>query len=150
MKKLILSALVLIVFIIYVLHVNSGSEAGSTITANTPGIIAPSTSTSGSSASASSHTGSYKNGTYTGSVADAFYGNIQVQATISGGRITDVVFLQYPSDRRTSQMINSQAMPLLKEEAIQAQSAQVSGVSGATASSGAFIQSLQSALQQAS
>jgi len=59
--------------------------------------------------------------------------------TISGGKITDVVFLQYPSDRRTSQMINSQAMPLLKEEAIQAQSVQVSGVSGASATSGALF-----------
>jgi uncharacterized protein with FMN-binding domain len=70
--------------------------------------------------------------------------------TISGGRISDVQFLQYPNDRRTSQMINSQAMPILKQEAIQAQSAQVSGVSGATATSGAFIQSLGNALQQAS
>ena len=149
MKKFLLSALVFIIFIIYVLHVNSGGGDVSAITANTPGIITPSTSGLGSPASVSSHTGSYKNGTYTGSVADAFYGNIQVQVTISGGKITDVVFLQYPSDRRTSQMINSQAMPLLKEEAIQAQSAQVSGVSGASATSGAFIQSLQDALSQA-
>ena len=149
MKKFLLSALVLIVFIIYVLHVNSGSEGASTITANTPGIIAP-TSTTRVTNSTTPNTGRYKNGTYTGSVADAFYGNIQVQVTISGGRITDVVFLQYPNDRRTSQMINAQADPMLAQEAIQAQSANVSGVTGATASSGAFVQSLQSALQQAS
>jgi uncharacterized protein with FMN-binding domain len=150
-KKFLLSALVLIVFIIYVLHVNSGGEAGSTITANTPGIIVPSSAGSTTVTTVSTvYTGSYKNGTYTGSVADAFYGNVQVQVTISGGRISDVQFLQYPNDRRTSQMINSQAMPILKQEAIQAQSAQVSGVSGATATSGAFIQSLGNALQQAS
>lgn len=93
--------------------------------------------------------GKYKNGTYTGSVADAFYGNLQVRVTISSGNITDVQFLQYPSDRSTSVYINSQAMPLLKQEAIQAQGANVSGVSGASASSQAFVQSLQSALSQA-
>jgi len=94
-------------------------------------------------------TGKYKNGTYTGSVADAFYGNLQVQAVISGGRITDVIFLQYPNDNSTSQYVNSQADPMLKQEAIQAQSAQVDIISGASASSQAFQQSLADALAQA-
>ena len=92
---------------------------------------------------------SYKNGSYTGSVADAIYGNVEVQATISGGKLTDVTFLQYPSDRTTSVGINSQAMPYLKQEAIAAQSAQVNIISGATATSQAFAQSLTSALAQA-
>jgi uncharacterized protein with FMN-binding domain len=92
---------------------------------------------------------SYKNGTYTGAVADAYYGNLQVQAVISGGKITDVIFLQYPSDNRTSQYVNSQADPMLKQEAIQVQSAQVDIVSGASASSQAFQQSLADALSQA-
>ena len=91
----------------------------------------------------------YKDGTYTGSSADAYYGNIQVQVSISGGKITDVQFLQSPGDNGTSRMINSQAMPLLKQEAIAAQSAQVDIVSGASDSSQAFQQSLASALQQA-
>lgn len=93
--------------------------------------------------------GAFRDGAYTGSVADAFYGNVQVKAVISGGRISDVQFLQYPNDRSTSIEINSQAMPYLKEEAIQAQSANVDGVSGATQTSRAFIESLQSALNQA-
>lgn len=93
--------------------------------------------------------GKYKNGTYTGSVEDAYYGNIQVQAVISGGRITDVVFLQYPNDNSTSQYINSQAMPLLKQEAIAAQNAQVDIISGASATSPAFQASLANALAQA-
>lgn len=91
----------------------------------------------------------YKDGQYTGDVADAYYGNIQVKATISGGKITDVVFLQYPSDRSTSVFINRQAMPYLKQEAIAAQSGNVDIVSGATLSSQAFIQSMNSALSQA-
>ncbi|MFI5265170.1 MAG: FMN-binding protein [Candidatus Levyibacteriota bacterium] len=91
----------------------------------------------------------FKDGTYTGNAADAFYGTIQVQTVISGGKITDVVFLQYPNDRSRSIAINTFAMPNLKQEAITAQSAQVDIVSGATDSSNAFIQSLSSALSQA-
>jgi len=60
-----------------------------------------------------------------------------------------VQFLQYPSDRNTSIRINSRAMPILKQEAISAQNANVNIVSGATDSSQAFQQSLASALSQA-
>lgn len=91
----------------------------------------------------------YKDGSYTGDVADAFYGNIQVQAMFQNGKIIDIQFLQYPNDSQTSTEINTRAIPSLKQEAIQAQSAQVDIVSGATQSSQAFIQSLQSALKKA-
>ncbi len=93
--------------------------------------------------------GMYKDGTYTGSVEDAYYGYIQVQVSISNGRISDVSFLQYPNDNGTSIYINSQAMPILKSEAIQAQSAQVDIVSGASDTSMAFQNSLANALSQA-
>ncbi len=93
--------------------------------------------------------GKYKNGTYTGSVADAYYGNIQVQAIISNGKIANVTFLQYPNDNRTSLSINSQAMPYPTQQALQAQRAQVNTDSGASDSSAAFRQSLQVALNQA-
>jgi uncharacterized protein with FMN-binding domain len=72
-----------------------------------------------------------------------------VKATISGGKLTDVTFLQYPNDRNTSVYINQQAMPQLRAEALQAQSAKVDGVSGASDSSAAFVQSLASALAKA-
>ncbi|MDR3642837.1 MAG: FMN-binding protein [Candidatus Doudnabacteria bacterium] len=93
--------------------------------------------------------GQYTDGQYTGTVADAYYGNVQVKVTVSGGKITDVIFLQYPSDRSTSRYINGQAMPYLKQEAIAAQSASVDIVSGATDTSQAFQQSLAAALAQA-
>ena len=91
----------------------------------------------------------YKNGTYVGSVADAVYGNIQVQITITNGLLAKVNFLQYPNDQQTSIGINQFADPLLAQEAIQAQSAHVDIVSSATQSSQAFIQSLQAALTKA-
>lgn len=94
-------------------------------------------------------TGKFKDGTYKGSVEDAYYGNVQVQAVITGGRLTNVVFLDYPQDRETSREINGQAMPILIQEAITAQSAKVDGVSGASATSPAFVKSLTNALNQA-
>lgn len=91
-----------------------------------------------------------KDGTFVGPTVDVRWGLVQVQATVRGGQLTDVQFLQYPRDRRTSQRINSQADPWLQQEAIQAQSANVDIISGATLTSEGFAQSLQGALDQAS
>jgi uncharacterized protein with FMN-binding domain len=74
---------------------------------------------------------------------------LQVQASISGGRIVSVKALQYPADRRTSQRINNQALPELQSEVIAAQNTRVDIVSGATLTSEAYIRSLKSALGQA-
>lgn len=93
--------------------------------------------------------GQYTDGSYTGTPADAYYGTVQIKVVITNGALADMQFLQYPSDRDTSRYINSQAIPLLFQEAIQAQSAQVDGVSGASFTSQAFKQSLASALTQA-
>ncbi len=93
--------------------------------------------------------GQYADGEYVGPVTDAWYGYVQVKAVVQNGKVTDVQFLQYPNDRRTSQQINSIAMPYLTQEAIRAQSARVNLISGATLTSRAFVMSLQSALQSA-
>lgn len=136
MKKFFLSSFVIVTFLFYALHERIQSTEGSNVIAPAVGL-------------AKNANGIYKNGQYTGDVTDAYYGNVQVKVIIGGGKITDVVFLDYPHDRRTSVMINTQAMPYLKTEAIQAQNANVDIVSGATATSQAFVQSLQSALAQA-
>jgi uncharacterized protein with FMN-binding domain len=93
--------------------------------------------------------GQYRDGTYTGTKADSYYGIIQVQAKVAGGRLADVRFLMYPKDQKTSQQINEQAIPKLRSEAIKAQSAKVDSVSGASDSSAAFSESLGVALSQA-
>lgn len=92
----------------------------------------------------------FTDGTYTGPVTDAYYGLIQIQASIQGGRLTTLKVPKYPSDRRTSIRINRQALPMLRDEAISAQSANVDIISGATLTSRAFIQSLGGALKKAS
>lgn len=91
----------------------------------------------------------YSDGQYTGQAADAYYGNVQVKAIIQNGKLTDIQFLDYPQDRSHSVRINQAALPILKQEAIQTQSAQVQIVSGATDTSQAFQESLGSALSQA-
>jgi uncharacterized protein with FMN-binding domain len=93
--------------------------------------------------------GQYKDGTYTGPKVNVFYGLVQVQATVKNGQLADVQFLQYPTDRRTSQRINSYAVPYLQQEAIQAQSANVNLISGATLTSEGFSMSLDNALASA-
>jgi uncharacterized protein with FMN-binding domain len=153
MKKLIVSIVIIGTFVIYsFIHAHSSPAA---VVPNTPATSRPSSSTatattsppsSGTTAASGS---SYKDGTYVGSVADAQWGVVQIKAIIENGKITDVQFLQYPNDRSRSVYINSIADPELTSEAIQAQSANVDIVTGATDSSEAFIQSLSDALSQA-
>ncbi len=123
---------------------NSSASTSSTDTASPASTASPIASAAGTSGS-----GTYRDGTYIGSVADATWGNVQVKAVIQNGKITSVQFLQYPNDRNRSVMINSYADPQLSSEAIQAQRANVDVVTGATDSSQAFIQSLSAALSQA-
>jgi len=92
----------------------------------------------------------FQDGQYPGKAFDAYYGLVQVQANINGGKLESVDVLQWPSHRRTSQYINAQAIPVLQQEVISAQNTQVDLVSGATLTSEAFLRSLNSALSQAS
>jgi uncharacterized protein with FMN-binding domain len=89
------------------------------------------------------------NGTITGPVVSTQFGTVQVQITVSGGKVTDVQALQLPNDRIRSMQISQYVGPILRSEALQAQSAQISLVSGATFTSEAYARSLQAALQQA-
>ncbi len=77
------------------------------------------------------------------------YGNVQVKVTIKGGKLTRVTFLDLPYGDPTSQSISDQVAPVLAQQAISAQSAQISGVAGASFTSEAYRQSLQSALDKA-
>jgi len=89
------------------------------------------------------------NGTITGSMVQTQFGTVQVQVTIAGGKISDVTALQLPSDRQRSAQISQIVEPMLRSEALTAQSAQIDLISGATYTSDAYAQSLQSALDQA-
>lgn len=158
-KKILFSVGVIAIFVIYVIFSTRNSNQSSSVATQTaPAGAQPtnsSTTSSGSSSSSSSNPPSkgsgstYKDGNYTGSVADNIYGNIQVSVTIYGGRIADVNFLQYPDAPGHTTQVSNMALPQLQSEAIAAQSANVNIVSGATQDSQAFQQSLASALAQA-
>ena len=86
--------------------------------------------------------------TLTGNVVASRYGNTQVQVTITNGKITAVTALQLPIGGRSGG-ISQYVEPVLSSEALTAQSANIDLVSGATYTSEAYAQSLQSALDQA-
>ena len=88
-------------------------------------------------------------GTYQGQSTPTRWGPVQVQITVSGGTITDVHAIDYPTGNSRDQQINSYALPRLDEEALTAQSADIDMVSGATVTSVGYVTSLQSALDQA-
>lgn len=90
-----------------------------------------------------------KSGTYTGQDFPNQFGDVQVKVAISGGRITDVTALQYPTDRARSALISQQALPLLREEVLQAQTANIDILGGATFTTESYAESVQSALDQA-
>jgi uncharacterized protein with FMN-binding domain len=102
----------------------------------------------GSAGSGTATAGRLRDGTVTGQLIDMRYGPVQVEVTIAGGRITDVTALQLPEGGRSGR-ISSFAEPNLRSEVLTAQSATIDIVSGATYTSDAYAQSLQSALDQA-
>ena len=85
----------------------------------------------------------------TGQEVDTQFGPTQVQVTVAGGKIVAVKALQLPYDRQRSAQISQIVEPYLHDEALQAQSANIDLISGATYTSMAYAQSLQSALDQA-
>jgi len=110
----------------------------------------PSVSDSGAPTPTPSPTGpTYKDGQYTGQDFPNQFGDTQVKVTIAGGRITDVQAVQLPFDRPRSAEISQYASPRLHDEVLQAQSAQIDSLSGATYTSDSYAQSVQSALDQA-
>ena len=149
MKKFIIGLAVFGTFIIYSLGIRHQSPVLGKPVSVASHNAATSTPMTNAASSSMMANGQYKNGNYTGSVADAYYGNVEVAITVSGGKLTAVKFLQTPDTHSTSIVINQQAMPYLQQEAIQAQSSNVQVISGATYTSQAFIQSLDSAIAQA-
>ena len=87
-------------------------------------------------------------GIYLGTAEYTQWGDVQVEVTLSGGEIVDVVAVQIPSGRQST-FINDQAEPLLAAQAIEIQAADLDIVSGATYTSITYADSLQAALDQA-
>jgi uncharacterized protein with FMN-binding domain len=109
----------------------------------------PSARSSASASARSSAPTSETTRTLTGAVANTQHGPMQVQLVLTGNRITKVNVLQQTDDGQESKQIDSFAIPKLTSETLAAQSARIDAVSGATYTSAGYIQSLQSAVDQA-
>jgi uncharacterized protein with FMN-binding domain len=85
----------------------------------------------------------------TGPTSSTPFGPVQVRITVTGRRIAGIEALQLPSDASYSRQVATYAAPILRQEALQAQSAHIDAVSGATYTSQGYVDSLQGALDRA-
>ena len=129
----------------------SGStDAGSTDSGSTgSGSTGSGSTDSGSTGSGSTDSGSSASGTYTCDAVSTRFGDVEVEITVEDGQITESRVTQVPWDDHKDQEINAYAVPVLNEEAVDAQNADIDMVSGATYTSEGYIQSLQSAIDRA-
>jgi len=148
MKRIVtwcLSTLTVLV-LLFGYHTSTSGPSTSSETA----IVSGSGSSSSSSGSTTSSSSSSSSGnTYTGSSADTRWGPVQVEITVKSGKVTDVSVVDYPDGNPKDQEINASALPILIDETVTAQTADIDMVSGATVTSVGYQQSLQSALDEA-
>lgn len=125
----------------------TGQSPGTT--EQSPGSSGQSHGSSGQSHGSTAHGGSSGTRTVQGSTVETRWGPVQVEVTLTDGKITKVTALQLPDGNPRDLEINDFAVPQLVEETLSAQSARIDAVSGATYTSDGYIQSLQSALDAA-
>ncbi|MFV0453370.1 MAG: FMN-binding protein [Propioniciclava sp.] len=106
-------------------------------------------STPSSDATSTAATAAYADGTYTGTTETHRFGSVTVTTTIVGGAISDVSAQVVSDGDHHSDRINAQAVPMMRDAVISANSGDVSTISGATYTTRAYLSSLQSALDQA-
>ena len=140
---------------------SAGTTGTGTGTTGAAGTGSAGTGASGAAGSASSSGAAASSGasgssgaaaasaTYKGALVQTRFGAVQVQITVSAGKVTDVTALQLTDDDRKSVQISNRAAPLLRSEVLAAQSADVQTIGGATVTSDAYLTSLQAALDAA-
>ncbi|WP_405725190.1 FMN-binding protein [Streptomyces sp. NBC_01537] len=151
MRRIIVSCAATISGVVLLLSLKPHSTATTSSASISTGSSQSSSSTAGgTSASPSPSAGSSTSTrTFTGTAAQTRFGPVQVKITVKNKKITNIEVVEYPSDNPKDQEINNYALPVLNQEAISAQSAQIDSVSGATYTSDGYVSSLQSAIDQA-
>jgi len=142
MKRIVLwfMSTLTVVTLLFGYHTSTSPGSGAATSVLAAPAVGTDAATGGTSSSA---------GTVTGTSADTRWGPVQVQLTVDGGSITDVAVIEYPTGNGKDQQINARALPILVEETLDAQSADIDMVSGATVTSEGYIESLQAALDAA-
>lgn len=148
MRRIVLwlAATVTVVVLLLGYHTSTNTTSAVAVAASTP---SPSGTPSSSSTPSPSPGSASATKTYTGSVAQTRWGPVQVEVTVTAGKLTTVTVLQQPNGNPKDEEINAYALPILDQETLSAQSANIDMVSGATVTSDGYLQSLQSALDEA-
>jgi len=141
MRRPVLAAMTGLTAVVVGLGIRAGTSPGGSTKAAVVSV--------GVLATTASPTATSKSTKVNGTAAGTRYGPLQVQITVKNGKITAADAIVYPTQERRDQEINSYAIPQLDSEAVQAQSAQIDSVSGATVTSEGYVTSLQSAIDQA-
>ncbi len=115
--------------------------------AKSSGATAPETAAPAATQAPAASSAKSINGSFTGPAVFVNYGTVQVKITVANGRITDAVAVQAPSGR--NDRWTNMAVPILKQQTLAAQSANIQGASGASYTSYGWYTSLQGALAQA-
>jgi uncharacterized protein with FMN-binding domain len=153
-KKIVLwlmSTLTVLV-LLFGYHTSTDPQAAATAESSAVAPVSSGSGTasgSGRSSSGSSSGTSATATTFTGDPADTRWGPVQVEITVAGGTITDVSVVDHPDQNGRDRQINARALPVLVQETLDAQSADIDMVTGATVTSDGYLESLQSALDQA-
>jgi uncharacterized protein with FMN-binding domain len=146
---LVATAVVLVLLFSYRTSTSGAGGKAVAVAPQSPGAVGVVPAPTGSSHSISPKTPDQSATMVNGSVANTMWGPVQVQVKIGSGKITDVITLVHPTGTGRDQTINSYALPKLRLQALKAQGADISGVSGATVTSDGYRESLQAALDAA-
>jgi uncharacterized protein with FMN-binding domain len=122
-------------------------QATTTTTTTTAGPTGTTTTTTAGTTPTT--TGPAETGHFTGNDTPYTFGDIQLEVTLSDGKLSSISVVRDSAADPRSQAINSQALPILTREALAAQGVRIDVVSGATFTSNAFARALQSALGRA-
>lgn len=141
----VLGATVLTVGLLFLFPTSTNSSRRPTTHAAAAGVVPPKPQPSGAPRTPSAPSTLVVNG----SAADTQFGPVQVQIRVVSRRIVSATAIVYPQSGDQDRQINSYAIPLLQKETLQAQSARIDAVSGATYTSDGYRRSLQAALDAA-
>jgi len=151
MRRIVLAILstITVTVLLFSYHTSTNSATVAVPPIAQPPAAPGTTSPSQSSKKSGTATSKSSPASYTGAAADTRWGTVQVRITVQGGKISASEAVQYPQNNGRDAEINGYALPILSQEVVQQQSASIDTVSGATVTSDGYLQSLQSAIDQA-
>ncbi len=150
MRRIVLAVMTTISSLTLLFSYHTSRNESSAVAAGQPSVggvgSSSSTGSTGSTQASGSAAGQQS---VAGQTVQTRWGPVQVEIVVQNGKIVSSNVLQVPSENGHDQQINSYAVPILNAAAVDAQSANIDSVSGATVTSDGYRASLQSAIDQA-